>query len=93
MIESLSGTGTAAPAHSVALAWKASTSTVVGYNVYRGSQSGGPYANVASGDANTTFTDGSVQAGQTYYYVVTAVDASGAESVHSNQVQALIPSP
>jgi hypothetical protein len=93
MIESLSGTGTAAPAHSVALSWKASTSTVVAYNVYRGSQSGGPYANVASGDANTTFTDGSVQAGQTYYYVVTAVDASGAESVHSNQVQALIPSP
>jgi hypothetical protein len=91
--ESLSGTGTAAAAHSVALSWKASTSTVVGYNVYRGTQSGGPYLTVASANAGVSFTDGSVQAGQTYYYVVTAVDASGAESVHSNQVQAVIPSP
>jgi fibronectin type 3 domain-containing protein len=34
-----------------------------------------------------------VQSGQTYYYVVTAVDTSGAESVYSNQVQAIVPSP
>jgi hypothetical protein len=91
--ESLSGTGTAGAGHSVALSWKASISRVVGYNVYRGTQSGGPYATVASANAGATFTDESVQAGQTYYYVVTAVDAAGAESVHSNQVRALIPSP
>jgi hypothetical protein len=91
--ESVSGTGTSAAAHSVALGWKASRSTVVAYNVYRGSQSGGPYATVASANAGRTFTDGSVQAGKTYYYVVTALDAAGTESGYSNQVQAVIPSP
>jgi hypothetical protein len=29
--------------HAVSLSWTASTSTVAGYNVYRGGQSGGPY--------------------------------------------------
>lgn len=91
---SLSGMGTAPPQHSVSLGWTASTSTVAGYNVYRGSQSGGPYVAVNSGlDASTSYTDTSVQAGQTYYYVVTAVDGSGNESVYSNQAQAVIPTP
>ncbi len=91
---SLTGTGVAAPQHSVTLAWTASTSTVVGYNVYRGTQSGGPYTVITSAvDAGTTYTDTTVQAGQTYYYVVTAVDASGNESVDSNQAQAVIPTP
>lgn len=72
----------------------ASTSTVVGYNVYRGTQSGGPYAVLNSAaDAATTYTDSTVQAGQTYYYVVTAVDSSGNESVNSNQAQAVVPTP
>ena len=91
---SVSGTGTAPPQHSVSLRWSASTSTVAGYNVYRGSQSGGPYVAVNSGlDASTSYTDTSVQAGQIYYYVVTAVDGSGNESVYSNQAQAVIPTP
>lgn len=91
---SLTGNGTAAPQHSVVLSWAASTSTVVGYNVYRGTQSGGPYAVLTgSPDASTSYTDNSVQAGQTYYYVVTAVDGSGNESVDSNQAQAVIPTP
>ena len=42
-------------------------------------------------NSGTTFVDGSVQSGQTYYYVVTAVDTSGTESAYSNQVQAAIP--
>jgi len=92
--ESLSGNGTAPPQHSVDLSWNASTSTVVGYNVYRGTQSGGPYAKITSTlDASTTFTDTTVQAGQTYYYVTTAVDGSVKESSYSNQVQAVIPTP
>jgi len=90
----LTGTGTAAPQHTVSLSWAASTSTVVGYNVYRGTQSGGPYAVLNSAaDASTTYTDSTVQAGQTYYYVVTAVDGSGNESVNSNQAQAVVPTP
>jgi hypothetical protein len=90
----LTGTGTAAPQHTVSLSWAASTSTVVGYNVYRGTQSGGPYAVLNSAaDASTNYTDSTVQAGQTYYYVVTAVDSSGNESVNSNQAQAVVPTP
>jgi fibronectin type 3 domain-containing protein len=52
-----------------------------------------PYASVASANSGTTFIDGSVQSGQTYYYVVTAVDTTGTVSGYSNQVQAVIPSP
>jgi Abnormal spindle-like microcephaly-assoc'd, ASPM-SPD-2-Hydin len=92
--ESLSGSGVAPTQHSVDLSWSASSSSSVqGYNVYRAGVSGGPYAAVVSASSGTTFVDGSVQSGQTYYYVVTAVDASGTESAYSNQVQAVIPSP
>jgi Abnormal spindle-like microcephaly-assoc'd, ASPM-SPD-2-Hydin len=91
--ETLAGTGAAPPQHSVDLSWN-ETSTVVGYNVYRGAQSGGPYVKINSAlDASTTYTDSSVQAGQIYYYVTTAVDSSGAESSYSNQIQASVPSP
>jgi hypothetical protein len=88
-----SGTGTAAVAHSVTLSWVASTSsTVVGYNIYRGSVSGGPYTMMnSSPNAGLTYTDMTVAAGQTYYYVVTAVDASGTESAFSNEVAVTIP--
>jgi hypothetical protein len=92
--ESVSGTGSVASQHYVDLSWMPSTSQVIGYNVYRGSVSGGPYAKVNSVlDAATDYTDVSVQAGQTYYYVTTAVDSSGYESSYSNEFQATIPTP
>ena len=89
----LSGTGVAPSAqHSVALNWGASTTSVAGYYVYRSLVKGSSYARMtASPVGGTTYADSSVQSGQTYYYVATAVDASGAESVHSNEVSALIP--
>lgn len=91
-VESLSGSGL--PAHSVSLSWSASTSTIVGYNVYRGTQTGGPYTKLsASPQAATTYSDKSVLAGLTYFYVVTAVDSSAQESSFSNEFQALIPTP
>jgi len=91
---SVTGNGAAAPQHSVSLSWNASTSTVAGYNVYRGNQAGGPYIAInSSPEPGTSYVDNSVSSGQTYYYVVTAVDSSGTESVYSNQVQAVIPSP
>ncbi|MGH9530266.1 MAG: choice-of-anchor D domain-containing protein [Terriglobales bacterium] len=93
-VESLSGAGSAPPQHNVALSWSADSSSVAGYNVYRGTQTGGPYAKLTSSPAAaTTYGDGSVTAGQTYFYVTTAVDSTGAESAHSNEVQAVIPSP
>jgi Abnormal spindle-like microcephaly-assoc'd, ASPM-SPD-2-Hydin len=89
---SLSGTGVQPPSHSAALSWTASTSAVIGYNVYRGTESGGPYTKLNSSViAATNYTDSTVQAGQTYYYVVTAVNSSDIESVYSNQVSAAIP--
>jgi len=86
-----SGTGVQ---HSVALNWTASQSVVVGYNIYRGTQSGGPYALVSpSPQQGTTYSDTTVQAGATYFYVVTAVDSNSLESVYSNETVANIPSP
>jgi fibronectin type 3 domain-containing protein len=78
--------------HSVSLSWNASTSKVVGYNVYRGTQLGGPYTKLNSSlIATLTFTDSSVQSGATYYYVATSVDANNVESGHSNVATAVIP--
>jgi len=93
--QTLTGNGAAAGQHSVALNWKASISAgVVGYNIYRGGVSGGPYARINSAlEAATAYTDYTVTAGQTYYYVTTAVNGSGDESGFSNQTQAVIPTP
>jgi fibronectin type 3 domain-containing protein len=76
----------------VALTWSASTSTVSGYNVYRGTVSGGPYTKINPSLVTVlSYTDSTVQSGTTYYYVTTAVDSSGNESVYSNEVTAPIP--
>ncbi len=92
--EAVTGIGVAQPEHQANLSWSPSPSEVAGYNVYRGTQPGGPYALTNSAlEATTSFSDPSVQPGNTYYYVVTAVDSSGAESTFSNEVQAVIPSP
>jgi fibronectin type 3 domain-containing protein len=65
---------------------------VSGYNVYRTTTSGTGYIKVnASLVAALNYTDSTVQSATTYYYVTTAVDASGNESVYSNEVQAVIP--
>jgi hypothetical protein len=87
----LSGAGT----HDVILSWTASTTPgVVGYNVFRGTTSGGPYpTELNSSPINgTTFCDSTAQAGQTYYYVVTAVASNDVtQSADSNQVSASVP--
>ncbi|MGD0905956.1 MAG: immunoglobulin domain-containing protein [Candidatus Acidiferrales bacterium] len=89
---SLTGTGVQPVSHSVTLSWTASTSAVSGYNVYRSSVSGGPYTKLNSSLVTTTsYTDATVQAGQTYYYVVTSVDSSGNESAYSTEVSATVP--
>ena len=86
------GNATGTVQHSVTLTWAASTSTVAGYNVYRGVQSGGPYTRINSVlEAPTNYVDNTVESGCTYYHVVTAVDGNGLESAYSNQVVAVIP--
>jgi fibronectin type 3 domain-containing protein len=65
---------------------------VAGYNVYRGAVSGGPYTMInTSLNAPADYADFNVQAGQTYFYVVTSVDGSGVESLFSSEVKAAIP--
>jgi fibronectin type 3 domain-containing protein len=89
----MTATGTAPTQHSVSLNWNPSSSAV-GYNIYRGTVSGGPYTMINSSlDGTTAYTDSTVISGQTYYYVATAVDASSNESAYSNQVQAVVPTP
>lgn len=87
----LSGTGT----HDVILSWSDS-SAVAGYDVYRGSSSGGESSSPLNTEpiAGTSYTDTSVQAGRTYYYKITAVAANGStQSGSSSEVSATVPSP
>jgi len=77
--------------HSATLTWSPG-SALLGYNVYRGSVSGGPYTMInTSLNAPANYADFNVQAGQTYFYVVTSVDSGGVESLFSSEVRALIP--
>jgi hypothetical protein len=92
----LSGTGLAALAHSVDVTWVASTSTPLqGYNVYRSTVSGGPYSKLSATLSPTTllFTDTTPVSGKKYFYVVTALNTSGAESSASSEVAVTIPVP
>ena len=64
------------------------------YNVYRGTTSGGPYTMInTSPDDTTSYADSTVVSGETYYYVTTAVNASGEVSGYSNQTEAVVPYP
>jgi hypothetical protein len=82
------------PPHKVTLSWTASVSKDVGYRVYRATRSGGPYTIIQfTPITGTSFVDSNVQAGQTYFYVVTAIDRSGVESAYSKEISATVPSP
>jgi archaellum component FlaF (FlaF/FlaG flagellin family) len=88
---SLSGLGI----HNVGLLWTpSSTSGVVGYNVYRGTTSGGENSTPLNSTpiSGTTFTDESVTAGSTYYYVVTAVGSDDTQSPASAESSTTVPS-
>lgn len=91
---SLTGIGVQVTSHSVEVSWIASTSPVVGYNIYQAGVSGGPYTLLNLSPVSTLqYLDLSVQAGQTYYYVVTATDSSNQESDHSVEASAAVPTP
>ena len=78
--------------HTATASWTASASVVSGYNIYRGTVSGGPYTKL-NGSLVTllTYIDATVLSGQKYFFVATAVDGSGNESVFSSEVTAVIP--
>lgn len=60
---------------------------VIGYNVYRSLTSGYPYAQLTDQPVlDASYTDSTVIAGNTYYYVVTACIRAGSESRYSAEV-------
>lgn len=80
--------------HSVVLTWTASTSPGVTYNLYRGTATGGESTLPlnATPISALTYTDSTVQLGQSYYYAVKAVGSGGSLSVASNESKAVVPS-
>jgi hypothetical protein len=93
---SLNGAGVqaSATAHSVTLTWTETTTSVLGYNVYRSTDAGAVYAKVNSSLITTTrYHDPSVRSGQTYFYAATTVDSSDVESAFSQPVSVTVPTP
>jgi hypothetical protein len=88
------GSGGTGP-YSVDLTWDAPTGSpdpVAGYDVYRAPSGGSSYQLLnAAVVTTTTFTDTTVESGQTYDYIVESVDASGMTSVASNMAVMAVP--
>jgi Fibronectin type III domain. len=77
--------------NSVTLAWSASPDpSATGYKVYYGATSGNYTKSLDVGDSTTAIIPG-LTAGATYYFVVVAYDASGLESLPSNEVSYTVP--
>jgi predicted phage tail protein len=77
--------------YSVKLNWQASSSGGVNaYEVYRSTISGG-YFGLLAKVAGLSYTDQSVQPGDTYFYAVKAINTAGQLSSFSNQVKTGIP--
>jgi alpha-glucosidase len=90
--QTVSLTGTGCP--DVILSWAASeTPGVIGYDIYRGTASGGESGTpINSAPVNTTtYVDANVKAGTTYYYVLRAIAANGVQSPASNETNANVP--
>ena len=77
---------TSATKRKITVSWSASTGAT-SYTIKRATISGGPYATVGT-TAGTSFTNGGLTSGVTYYYVVSASNAQG-ESPNSAQVSAV----
>lgn len=79
---------------SVTLSWTASTSQVVGYNVYRSYPPGAPFMKLTPQPiAGTQYIDTAAESGNTYTYYVTAVDSKVAESRLSGKTVVTVPIP
>ena len=92
----LSGIGVSPVQHSVSLAWDppSPATGVTGYAMYRRTGTSGSFTKIASiPSPATTFTDTTVEGGQTYFYEVTSVDSNNDESDVDGPVQVTVPSP
>ena len=78
---------------SITLAWDPSNDpSVAGYNLYYGSACRS-YTNQVPAGAATAASATDLCAGKTYYFAVTAYDASGQESPYSAEVSYAVPEP
>jgi hypothetical protein len=72
-----------------------SSPNVAGYHVYRGPSSTGPFLRLTTSPIPVTgpmkYRDTTAQAGHSYYYTVTAVNATGGESGYATAVAVTIP--
>lgn len=83
-------TGVLTLAHQVDLTWVASTDTVSGYNVLRGTVSGGPYTIVNSAlIVGTSFNDPGPFANLGPFFYVAESVFNGKDSVFSNETPAV----
>jgi fibronectin type 3 domain-containing protein len=74
------------PASQVRLVW-VNSPTAVSYRIYRSNASGGPYTSLSTVPSTSTeYTDTTLVSGQTYYYIVRAINSVGSESPDSNEV-------
>jgi hypothetical protein len=93
-VVSLSGTGIGS-SYQVNLTWNAPTSSsdpIAGYSVYRSPSGASSYAQLNSSViTQTSFTDPTVQNGQSYDYIVESVDSSGVTSAPSDKATASVP--
>ncbi len=78
---------TAASTNQINLSWTAS-SGAASYAIKRANMSGGPYALIAVGVQGTSFSDSGLIYGETYFYVVSAINGTG-ESADSAEATAM----
>jgi len=76
----------------VVLAWKRNRELdIAGYNVYRSTTPGSGYQRINYSLISVPkYIDKEIVKGNTYYYVVTAVNTAGGESGYSNQVGVIV---
>ena len=79
-------------ANTATLTWNANSETdLAGYKVYVGTSSGAYAAPIATLPKTTTsYTVTGLQTGTTHFFVITAFDTAGKQSLHSNEVRKTI---
>ena len=79
-------------AKKISLVWSASAGAT-SYRVKRSATSGGPYppSSVIASPTGTSYTNTGLKSKQTYYYVVSAVNAGGESLLNSNEASATVP--
>ena len=93
------GTDTTAPTQIAGLSGVANTASIdldwfdnneadlAGYDVYRSQTSGSGYVKINGARLSlSAYSDSNITSGVTYYYVVTASDTTGNESINSNEI-------